>query len=653
MNESNNRRTSQNSKRPSSRQTYERPSSGERQYSGSRSSSGRSSSSRGSSSRQDSADRILAVQNARNKGSGSSRSTARSGSGTRKRNRRRRQGPDIAKILLIVIAVIIFIICVAVAFKGCSKDETKETESQEITTEPETELTAEITVNGISINGLTKTEARTKVLESIGWDLKVAYNGETKELPDMMESKVDSVLEEAYSKQEAAEYKVEAAGLEDHVKTQVDSMASGWDIKPKNGSISSYDKASGEFIFTGAQNGKMVDRDKLTSDIMSALNAGEYSKTITAAANEVEPEITEAEAKANFKRLGTFTTTTTSNKDRNENIRLAAEALNGIIVQPGEEFSMNLATGERTTAKGYKPAGAYLNGVLIEEPGGGVCQVSSTLYNAVVFAGLQTTERHAHSYEPSYVIPGEDAMISFGSADMKFTNNSKTAVGIKTSFSNQKLTISIYGTPILEEGLTYSMESKKIKDLDPPAPVYEEDPTLAPGVEKVVKEAVMGSRWVTNLVTKKDGVVISDTFLHNSTYAGKAATIRRNTSGSVLTTEGESSSSEESSSVEETPQANGPSVTAPVESQPGGDGPGFEGPGFEQGTSGVKPSEEPGSNILPSDGVTNGPAGGNTSPEGPDGQGTTAAVVTMPQTQPATQAQTQASPDAGFIPPIG
>ena len=202
MNESNNRRSSQSTRRPSGRQASERMSSGDRQYSGARSSSNRSSSSsRGSSSRQDSADRILAVQNARNKGSGNSRNTARSGSGARRR-KRRRQGPDIAKILLIVIAVIIFIICVAVGLKGCSKDEGKEKESQETTTEPETGISAEITVNGISINGLTKTEAREKVLKSIGWDIKVTYNGETKSLPDMMENKVDAVLEEAYSKQE-------------------------------------------------------------------------------------------------------------------------------------------------------------------------------------------------------------------------------------------------------------------------------------------------------------------------------------------------------------------------------------------------------------------------------------------------------------------
>lgn len=155
------------------------------------------------------------------------------------------------------------------------------------------------------------------------------------------------------------------------------------------GSISTYDKASDKFTFAGAQTGKKIDQEKLTSDILSAMKAGEYNKTITATADEVQPEITEVQARENFKRIGTYTTKTTTNKDRNENIRLACAAINGTIIKPGEEFSFNKMTGNRTTEKGYKPAGAYSNGVVVQEPGGGVCQVSSTLYNAVVFRRSQ------------------------------------------------------------------------------------------------------------------------------------------------------------------------------------------------------------------------------------------------------------------------
>lgn len=601
---------------------------------------GRQTTSRSTSSRQSSADRILAVQNARNRGSSAGQKTSRS-TGSRYRNRRRRQRPDLAKILLIAIGIVIVLICAAVGFGSCARSG-KSGETGEETQEPETELTAEVTVNGVSINGLTKTEAREKVLESIGWGMQVTYDGQTMDVEDLLEGRVDEVLELAFSEKESKDYTFDAEGLEEEIGKQVDLIADAWDVSPKNGSISSYDKSSGEFVFSDGENGIEIDRDQLTADITAALEAGEYTKVIEASANVVEPEITKEEAKASFQRIGTFTTTTTSNKDRNENIRLASEALNGIIVQPGEEFSMNEATGERTTAKGYKPAGAYLNGVLIEEPGGGVCQVSSTLYNAVVFSGLKTTERHAHSYEPTYVTPGEDAMISYGSADMKFVNNSKTAVGIKTSFSNNKLTISIYGSPILEEGVTLSMKSEKVQVLDPPEPTYEEDPTLEPGVEVVVKEATPGSRWVTNLVKTKDGVVVEDSFLHNSTYNGKPATIRRNTSGSVLTTEGESTSASESSQAEtQTPDSPAGSTDAPGQSSEAEEPTAApEGPGSNAGSQEeIRPSEAPGSNILPSDG-TAAPADG----AGPGD------AVNIPQTipdGPASAAGTGALSPAG------
>ena len=462
-----------------------------------------------------SADRIMAVQNARSRGTGS----RRGGSG---RRRGRRQGPDMAKIVLIVTGVLILLICAAVGFQSCARSEddktSVESESETETTEPETEMAAEITVNGVQVHGLTKTEAIKKVLEDMGWEMKVSFGDETADLPNLMEANVDAVIEKAFAKKESGDYTVETDGLDDAVQVEVKALAAKWDVEPKNGSISTYDKASDKFTFAGAQTGKKIDQEKLTSDILSAMKAGEYNKTITATADEVQPEITEAQARENFKRIGTYTTKTTTNKDRNENIRLACVAINGVVVQ---------------------------------EPGGGVCQVSSTLYNAVVFAGLKTTERHAHTYEPSYVTPGEDAMVSYdgyAGPDLRFVNNSKTAVGIKAAYSNQTLTVSIYGNPILEDGVTVSMHSEKIKELDPPTPTYVEDPTLEPGVEVVAKAATPGSRWQTKLITKKNGQVVSDVLLHNSTYTGKAATIKRNTSGTVAATESASADASAASS---------------------------------------------------------------------------------------------------------
>ena len=590
-----------------------------------------------SSSRQSNADRILAVQNARNLGSG------RGTSSNKRRGRRRRQGPDAAKILLILIGIIILILCVAVGVRSCSKTDGTETSAEETSSEPETELEAEITVNGVSVHGMTKTAAVEKVLESMDWQMKVVCGEKEQALENLLKENVEKVVDEAFKKGESADYEIPTDGLEEAAAAQAASLAGAWNVKAKNGSISAFDAASGKFTFAEGENGKAVNEEKLKNDIVARTAAGEYDAVITAEVEETAPEITAAQARENFQKLGTYTTTTTANKDRNENVRLAAAALNGKIIQPGEEFSFNLTTGNRTTDKGYRPAGAYVNCVLVEEPGGGVCQVSSTLYNAVVFSGLKTTERHAHSYEPSYVTPGEDAMVSYdghSGPDMKFVNNSKTAVGIKTSFSDRKLTISIYGNPILEEGVTLSMKSEKVKELDPPAPTYEEDPTLQPGVEVEAKAATPGSRWVTNLITKKNGEVISDEFFHNSTYNGKPATIKRNTSGSVAAPEGESSS--ESSTA-------GESQSSSAGSQETGS---QTGPTAAQGSS--EPAAQnagPGDVIEPS--TENNSPSGNAGPGGSDGPGGDSQVG--PGFEDTSAAPDTAEPggpsDMGFIAP--
>ena len=590
-----------------------------------------------SSSRQSNADRILAVQNARNLGSG------RGTSSNKRRGRRRRQGPDAAKILLILIGIIILILCVAVGVRSCSKTDGTETSAEETSSEPETELEAEITVNGVSVHGMTKTAAVEKVLESMDWQMKVVCGEKEQALENLLKENVEKVVDEAFKKGESADYEIPTDGLEEAAAAQAASLAGAWNVKAKNGSISAFDAASGKFTFAEGENGKAVNEEKLKNDIVARTAAGEYDAVITAEVEETAPEITAAQARENSQKLGTYTTTTTANKDRNENVRLAAAALNGKIIQPGEEFSFNLTTGNRTTDKGYRPAGAYVNGVLVEEPGGGVCQVSSTLYNAVVFSGLKTTERHAHSYEPSYVTPGEDAMVSYdghSGPDMKFVNKSKTAVGIKTSFSDRKLTISIYGNPILEEGVTLSMKSEKVKELDPPAPTYEEDPTLQPGVEVEAKAATPGSRWVTNLITKKNGEVISDEFFHNSTYNGKPATIKRNTSGSVAAPEGESSS--ESSTA-------GESQSSSAGSQETGS---QTGPTAAQGSS--EPAAQnagPGDVIEPS--TENNSPSGNAGPGGSDGPGGDSQVG--PGFEDTSAAPDTAEPggpsDMGFIAP--
>lgn len=428
-------------------------------------------------------------------------------------------------LLIVAIAIIVSLLKGTLGSTG--------TETASTTAPQETELQKEVRVDGIDITGMSREAAKAAILKDYPWSMTVVWNDKTYEVSDLMADKVDLLLEDIYTGEPEESYSLDTSGLEEAVRAEAANVAAGWNKKAKNGSISSYDASTDKFIFSGAETGFAVDEDKLIADIQAALAAKDFDAAIQASVVTVQPEFDEDAARQRYEKLSTFTTKTTANSNRNTNIKLAAQAINGIVVQPGQEFSFNETVGQRTEAKGYKGAAAYNNGEVVQEIGGGVCQVSSTLYNAVVKAGLKTTVRRSHTYEPSYVTPGTDATVSWGGPDYKFVNNSDAGIGIRAHYADQSLTVSIYGIPILEEGVTYSLQSKKLKDTDPPAPTYEEDPTLEPGVEKVKDEGSIGSQWETRLIVKKNGEIVSQDVDHTATYKGHAPVILRNTSGTV------------------------------------------------------------------------------------------------------------------------
>ncbi|GAA0613992.1 VanW family protein [Virgibacillus siamensis] len=138
-----------------------------------------------------------------------------------------------------------------------------------------------------------------------------------------------------------------------------------------------------------------------------------------------------------------------SNKERSHNIDLAAEAINNHVVFPGESFSFNNVVGKRTEKKGYKRAPVIVKGELSEDIGGGICQVSSTLYNAVDLEGIQITERYSHSRRVPYVPPGRDATVSWYGPDFEFKNNYKRPLLIRAFAKDGKMHVSIYSSDAL------------------------------------------------------------------------------------------------------------------------------------------------------------------------------------------------------------
>ena len=536
----------------SSRTSSERATSTTRQASGGGSSAARRQTSTGSAARrQTSSGRVSA-----------SRSTS-----SYRSPRRRRRDPNYGVIA--IVGVILMIVIVSVVYgmqsSGRHKPIQQETETETVTEVPETELEKEVSVDGISITGMSREEARQTLIDHYPWAMKAQYQDDTYEITNLMTVKIDGLLDEIYSSEPKNIYTLDASGLDTAVDQEIESMKARWNKAAKNGSISSYDASSDSFTFAGEQTGIAINEEQLKSDIQSALSAKQFDKVITVSASEVQPEYSTAAAKQKYKTIGTYTTNTTSNSKRNTNIRLAAEALNGTIVGPGQEVSFNDTVGQRTEAKGYQGAAAYNNGEVVQEIGGGVCQVSTTLYNAALKAGMKISMRRSHTFEPSYVTPGMDATVSWGGPDFRFINTSSSAIGIKASYSNQTVTVSIYGVPVLEDGVTYSLEATKTETFDLPEPQYEEDQTLQPGQEVVKSKGTQGSRWQVKLVVKKDGQVVSSEVDHTATYKGHNPVIRRNTSGVVIGGETESA-------VESTSQTT--ETTAAAETTEGEVGPG-------------------------------------------------------------------------------
>lgn len=396
----------------------------------------------------------------------------------------------------------------------------------------------DVSVDHISITGLTKEEAKKKLLDAYPWDLKLTYGEETVALNNPLSKKLDGLLDQIYTGNgETAQYQLDVSDLDSIMKKQVEDAAAKWNKKPRESQLTGRDKENNRWIYSEGENGIRINQEKAVRDVMGLLLNKTFQGSVPVEADKTAPKLTAAKVKEEYKVIGAYATTTTKNENRNNNIKLAMDTLDGLVIYPGEEFSFNKTTGNRTIERGYKPAGAYRDGKFVEEPGGGVCQVSSTLYNAIIFSGIKTTERNPHSFEPSYVIPGEDSMVSYdgySGPDLRFVNQQDTSVAIRAVFDGEKLNISIIGRPILEKGVEVSMRSEKIKEYDPPEPTYEEDQTLQLGQEVEVTKAVKGTTWKTYLVTKKDGKVMEDHYFHSSTYRGKAGVIRRNTSGVVI-----------------------------------------------------------------------------------------------------------------------
>ena len=260
---------------------------------------------------------------------------------------------------------------------------------------------------------------------------------------------------------------------------------------------------------------KLLQEDKKEYTI--PLKITKPKKTINNLGEEAFPDL-----------LATFSTRFDgSNYNRNTNIKLAAKKVNGTVILPGEKFSFNTIVGSRTIEAGFKEGTAYIGGKVVPDVGGGVCQVSSTIYNTALLANLEIVERSNHMFTTGYVAASRDATVYYGSLDFIFKNSRKYPIKMVASANGGVCKVSIYG--IKEEKEYEVIIQSKITSYINPTTIYKEDPTLEEGKEVVEQTAITGCRSEGYKILKLNGKIVSQTLLSKDTYNSRNKIVRRGT----------------------------------------------------------------------------------------------------------------------------
>ncbi|MBO4450002.1 MAG: VanW family protein [Clostridiales bacterium] len=377
-------------------------------------------------------------------------------------------------------------------------------------------------IDGIDVGGMTKEQAKAAVVANqpkSPEQVKISLSLDGKEY-DLdfsnvsFEYNTDDVINEAYAlyrlkgdednstlteyfngvqaltvdpKEYQTAYTVKHEGVEETVKELLEKFH----LEPVNASISTFDVDSRAYTIIPEKKGYNINIPATTEKVKAMLDSRNYVGVVPVEAEIIAPEITEASINATFGKISSCTSKTTRNSNRNNNIKKACQYMNGYILKPGKEFSFNKVVGQRTAARGFKEAKVIAGGQYEMGLGGGICQVSSTLYNAVICAGLSATERHPHAFPSTYLPMGQDATVDWPHLDFKFKNTTDGEIIIVAwwSKSDRVVHIELYGKK-LPDGQKIKFESKTTSKGKTPSTVeYVEDPDMKAGETEVVRSA--------------------------------------------------------------------------------------------------------------------------------------------------------------------
>lgn len=325
---------------------------------------------------------------------------------------------------------------------------------------------------------------------------------------------------------------------EELVRSFVEDECTKYDQEAQNASLT---RSNGKFDFVAGKQGLVLDTDAAVSTIMEYLESG-WSSENSGDVLKLKTKITEPEGSAEelayvTDLLGTFTTSfSTSGSNRSKNVNSGAKHIDGTVLYPGEQFSAYETVAPFTEENGYAMAGSYLNGEVVDSMGGGICQVSTTLYNAVLRAELEVTERSPHSMTVHYVSLSEDAAIAGTYKDFKFINSTDYPIYIEGyTTSDKKITFNIYGKETRDSNRTISFESVKVSET-PGTTVLTENAGLPLGTKSVSSGS---TGYVAELykVVKVNGVETERIKVNKSTYRGSNRVVTYGTAGDPVLSE--------------------------------------------------------------------------------------------------------------------
>jgi vancomycin resistance protein YoaR len=361
------------------------------------------------------------------------------------------------------------------------------------------------------------------------------------------------IIEEAYSlghkgniiqrykalkdlEKEGHRFEIEYGFSDEHLQEIVGERCSSFNQDKVNFALK---KTSDGFTVSQGQTGYVVDVDQSIADIKDFVQSGwNGDNAVVPLAIKEDVPLGSAEDLAKVKDvLGTYTTSyKTSGSSRSANVANGCSLINGTTLYPGEEFNVLDTITPFTEANGYFPAGSYLNGIVVESIGGGICQVSTTLYNAVLLAELEVTERHNHSMIVNYVSPSADAAIAeSGGKNFRFINNTQYPIYIEGYTSSDKhITFTIYGVETRDAGRKVAFKSEVLETTPASADEFVTDSTQGIGYVGT-QSAHIGYKAQLRKIVTENGTEVSNDVINSSTYKMVPKIITVGTAGADAT----------------------------------------------------------------------------------------------------------------------